>query len=51
MVKLTVTGGSGHRLQSDSAQVLPGAERAYKRENHSEFALFPLFFFPSDVCC
>lgn len=42
-VKLIATGGSGHRLQSGSAQVLPVAERAYERENHSEFALFRIF--------
>ena len=49
-MELIATGGSGHRLQSGSAQVLPEAERAYKRENHSEFALF-LIFSPSDLCC
>lgn len=43
MVELIGAGRSGHRHQSGNARVLQEAERAYKRENHSECALFLIF--------
>lgn len=48
-MELIAPGRAGHRHQSGSAQVLPEAEGAYRRENHSEFALL-LIFSPSNMC-